>query len=307
MVKATTTLNLSRANRPRPARDEKIVTAWNGLMISAFARAAQALNEPGYAADAERTAYFVERSLFDASTGRLYRSFHDGVRDNQGFAEDYACMIQGLLDLYEATFEVRWLSWALQLQEKQIELFADEARGGFFANTAEDSSVLLRLKEDHEGAEPAASSVSVKNLSRLAAMLHRNEWRNRANDTVRAFAGHLRRDPLAMPQMLAAAGWLEEPPALVIIHGGRDAATVLVKEAWQRFRPRRSLIHVDRESRRFFSERLDIVRNLPADDDTVATGYVCENFSCQLPTSDPVVFAQQLTGSRAGARRSATD
>jgi len=295
-------LGAARGKRPRPARDDKIITAWNGLMISAYARAAQALGDPGCAASAERAASFLKASLFDPSTGRLARSYRSGVRDERGFAEDYAFLVQGLLDLYEATFDVRWLDWAAKLQEKQDELFWDPAAGGYFANAAGDASVLLRLKDDSDGVEPSANSVSLRNLARLSELLNRAEWRERAVRTARAFGPDVDRSPLGLPLLMAAAGWLVGSPKEVLIHGepGSPDTARLVAEAWRRYLPRRVLLLVDRESRGFFAARMPLVADLPAEGGG-AMGYVCENFVCQLPTRDPAAFARLLAGpARAG-------
>ena len=290
-------LREARARRPRPLRDDKIVTAPNGLMISAFARAAQVLDDPACAETATRAATFLRTRLFDVKTGRLARSYCAGRCDERGFAEDYAFLIEGLLDLYEATFDLQWLEWAVQLQEKQIELFWDPAAGGFFANTADDASVLLRLKEDNDGAEPSSNSVAVRNLARLAAMLHRDEWRELAARTARAFGPQLDRAPTAMPLLLAAAGWLETSPQQVLIQGdpASPATTDLVDEVWRRFLPRHVLVRVDPASRAFFAAKLPVVADLPAMAPGMATAYLCENFTCQLPTHDPAVLARLLT------------
>lgn len=289
-----------REQRPRPARDDKIVAAWNGLMISAFARAAQVLNEPSYATMAARAATFLRERMFDPTTATLSRSYRAGARDPRAFSEDYACVIQGLLDLYEANFDVAWLQWAIQLQEKQNELFLDTTNGGYFANTADDRSVVLRLKENDEGAEPAASSLAVKNLVRLSEMLQRDEWRQLARRTALAFVPHLRQTPLAMPQMLASIGWLEGSPQMILIQGdaGADSAARLVRAVQQRYLPRRVLVRIDQKSRAFFAERLELVRDLPPDKPGSAMAYVCENFVCQMPTSDPDTLARLLVGKR---------
>ncbi len=284
-----------RARRPRPRRDEKVVTAWNGLMISAFARAAQILGDESYATSATRAAEFLRARLFEPATGRLARSYAAGRRDESGFAADYAFLIQGLLDLYETTFEVRWLDWAMQLQEKQNELFADAAAGGFF--TGADASLLLRLKEDADDAEPSPNSIAVRNLARLAGIMHRDDWRELAARTARAFGPQLERSPAALPQMLASLGWLEGSPQQVIVQG--EAASVdtarLVQEVWRRFLPRRVLMRVDRQSRPFFEAKVPFIAALPADAGDPPTVYVCENFVCQLPTRDPAVLVKLLT------------
>jgi uncharacterized protein YyaL (SSP411 family) len=296
MHQASTKLLAARELRPRPPRDTKMITAWNGLMISSFARAAQILDEPSYADIATQAADAIRNRLFNPATGRLSRSSRDNIRDELGFAEDYACLIQGLLDLYEATFQVRWLAWAVQLQEKQIELFADAAGGGFFANMAEDKTVLLRMKEDNEGAEPSASSVSVRNLLRLSELFQREDWRLLANRTAQSFHVQLKRDPLSMPQMLASIGLLEGSLKLVLVHGENSAlqTTALMREINSHFLPRRALMRVDSESRTYFEERLEFVRELPPNRPLAATVYVCENYVCQLPTSDPAALAKQL-------------
>ena len=159
-----------RARRPRPHLDDKIVTAWNGLMISAFARASQVLDNPAYLDDAVRAADFLRRHLYREEDGILLRSYREGPAPVEGFADDYAFLIQALLDLYEAGFDPAHLYWARRLQAKQDELFYDPAEGGYFAVSERDTSVLLRLKEDHDGAEPSANSVSALNLARLSAM-----------------------------------------------------------------------------------------------------------------------------------------
>jgi uncharacterized protein YyaL (SSP411 family) len=298
---ASKKLLTARESRPRPPRDTKMITAWNGLMISSFARAAQILNDANYAETAAKAADALQDKLFNAATGRLSRSYAQNKRDDVAFAEDYACLIQGLLDLYEASFETRWLAWAVQLQEKQIELFADEENGGFFASTGEDKTVLLRLKEDNEGAEPSASSISVRNLLRLSEIFSREDWRRLATRSAEAFHAQLSKDPLAMPQMLASMGLLEGSLELVLVHGEKSTplTSELMREVNAHFLPRRVLMRVDSESRAYFEERVEFVRQLPAAEKLGAAVYVCENYVCQLPTSDPAVLAKQLGDERA--------
>ncbi|MCC5021909.1 MAG: hypothetical protein J6386_03485 [Candidatus Synoicihabitans palmerolidicus] len=129
-------------------------------MISAFARAGQIFNEPTYTTSAQRAATFLRTSLYDSTTGHFARSFRDDRRDSGGFPEDYACLIQGLLDLYETDFDPAWLDWALKLQPPQDALFWEDEHGGYFANALSDSTVVLRLKADHDGAEPAATWIA---------------------------------------------------------------------------------------------------------------------------------------------------
>ncbi len=289
-------LNAAREERPHSQLDDKIITAWNGLAISAFARAAQVLGDEGYRTAAERAASFLQARLFEPSTGRLARSYRAGIRDELGFAEDYAFLIQGLLDLYETTFNTRWLGWAVQLQEKQNELFYDSEAGGFFASAADDASVLLRLKQDHDGAEPSANSVAVRNLARLAAMLNRPEWRELAEQTGRAFGAHLERSAAAMPQMLVSLGWLEDSPTEIVIQGeaASPETSRFVAEVWRRYLPRRVLLRIDPQSRPFFASRVPFVAALPSETAAPATAYLCENYVCRLPTRDPAALGRWL-------------
>src|SRR5206468_3897043 len=155
-----------RAQRPRPHLDNKIIAAWNGLMISAYARAAQVLDDPRYLEIATRAARFLWANLYDKKSKLLYRNYREGRSNIEGFADDYAFVIQGLLDLYEASFDVEWLKLATELQETQDRMFFDEKNGGYFSTSGKDKSVFLRMKDDNDGAEPAASSVAALNLFR---------------------------------------------------------------------------------------------------------------------------------------------
>jgi uncharacterized protein YyaL (SSP411 family) len=291
---ARSKLWLVREQRPRPHLDDKIVTAWNGLMISAFARAYRVLGDEAYLAAARRAAEFIRGHLYQENGGTLRRSYRDGPAAVPGFADDYAFLIQGLLDLYAAGFDPAHLLWACQLQEKQDELFLDPAAGGYFAAATGDASVLLRLKEDHDGAEPSASSVSALNLGRLAALRGREDLRARAWQTVRAFGAldDPARTAQTMPLMLVAADFLAHPVTHLVIAGQPDAADThaLLATANAPFLPNLVLMLTDGET------KLDA---LPFLETAVlregrATAYLCADGACQLPTSDPTELAAQL-------------
>src|SRR5213595_2346673 len=149
-----------RNRRPRPHLDDKIIAAWNGLMISAYARAAQILDEPRYLESATRAAKFLRTNLYEEKSKLLFRNYRNGRSDIEGFADDYAFIIQGLLDLYEASFDVEWLKFATQLQETQDGLFIDGKNGGYFSTSGKDKSVFIRMKDDNDSAEPASSSIA---------------------------------------------------------------------------------------------------------------------------------------------------
>src|SRR5207253_4684863 len=196
---------------------------WNGLMISAYARAAQALGEPRYLAVATRATKFLRANLYDQSRNLLFRNYREGRSHIEGFGDDYAFLIQGLIDLYEASFDVEWLKFAIELQETQDRLFFDEKNGGYFSTSGKDSSVPLRMKDDNDSAEPAANSVAALNLLRLAQIRDKKQWEERAEKTVNAFQPTLSRFPSAMPQMLVALDCSSSKPRQIVIAGKKDA------------------------------------------------------------------------------------
>src|SRR4051812_30448647 len=174
--------------RPRPQRDDKVLTAWNGLMIAAFARFASAIvglrgdrqaAEP-YLLAARRAAAFLRERMWSADTRTLLRRYRDGHAEIPAYAEDYASLIFGLLALFQADADAMWLEWAIALQQRQDELFWDED-GGWFSTTGADPTVLVRMKEDYDGAEPSASSISVLNLLVLSHLVEHDGWRERVD------------------------------------------------------------------------------------------------------------------------------
>ena len=286
-----------RAKRPRPHLDDKIITAWNGLMISALARGAQVFGDGAaapsprsgddvagaprpYLQAAVRAAEFVERELHDGKRGVLFRCWREGRGGAEGFAEDYAFFVQGLLDLYEASFDVRWLTWAVKLQAKMDELFWDAGRGGYFNSPANDPHLVLRLKEDYDGAEPAPSSVAALNLLRLAAIFHDDAQRARGLRCIEAFRVQWSRAPHAMPQMLCALELALEPPRHVVLAGDPAAEDfrALAAVLHERLGPRRSILRATAEIP--WSVTMAPVHGR-------AAAHVCEEYACQMPVTEP--------------------
>ena len=252
-----------RAQRPRPHLDDKIISSWNGLMISAYARAAQVMDEPRYLEIATRSANFVRTKLYDPSRKILYRSYREGRSNVEGFADDYAMVIQGLLDLYEASFDVEWLKFAIQLQEIQDRLFFDEKNGGYFSNSGRDKSVFVRMKDDNDGAEPAASSIAALNLLRLSQIYDDPKIAERAKKTIDAFATILLQFPSGMPQMLVAVENSLGKPRQIVIAGKKDSAETkaLLKEVHRHFLPNTIVILADaNEGQKYLGERNEAVR-----------------------------------------------
>jgi uncharacterized protein YyaL (SSP411 family) len=286
-----------RAKRPRPHLDDKITAAWNGLMISAYARAAQVINEPRYLEAATRAAKFLRANLYDEKSKLLFRNYRDGRSAVEGFADDYAFVVQGLLDLYEASFDVEWLKLATQLQETQDRLFFDEKNGGYFTTSGKDASVLLRMKDDNDSAEPAASSVATLNLLRLAQICDDKQLEDRARKTIDAFGPTLSHFPSAMPQMLVALDFSSSKPRQIVIAGKKDApdTKTLLKEAHRHFLPKTIVVLADGgEGQKFLGERNEAIRAMSLVDGKPAA-YVCENFTCKAPVTDSKALSQLLS------------
>ncbi len=286
-----------RSKRPRPHLDDKIITAWNGLMISAFARGAVVLGDPGYLDKASAAARFIQTNLWDEKSKTLYRSFRGGRSQVEGFADDYAFTIQGLLDLYEASFEVNWLKFALELQTSQDRLFLDEKEGGYFSTSGKDKSVVLRMKDDNDGAEPAASSVAALNLLRLGQLQESALLRERGNKTIAAFHAILSRFPSAMPEMLVALDRSLDKPRQIVVAGrpGASDTQALLREVRKHFLPNATVLLADGgEGQAYLGQKLEAVREMKVVKDQAAA-YVCEDFVCKAPVTDAAALAGLLS------------
>ena len=286
-----------RSKRPRPHLDDKIIAAWNGLMISAYARAAQVLDDARYLEIATRAANFLRANLYDEKSKLLYRTYREGRSDIEGFADDYSFVIQGLLDLYETSFDIAWLKFAVELQETQDRLFFDEKNGGYFSTSGKDESVFLRMKDDNDGAEPAASSVAALNLLRLSQL--RDDpaaGRERARKTIDTFATTLSHFPSAMPQMLVALDYSLSNPRQIVIAGKKDSpeTKALLKEVHRHFLPKTVLLLADgAEGQKYLGEKNEAIRAMSPIDGKPAA-YVCENFTCKAPVTNPKQLADLL-------------
>jgi len=286
-----------RNKRPRPHLDDKIIAAWNGLMISAYARAAAILDEPRYIEAATRAAKFLRAKLYDDKSKLLFRNYRDGRSQVEGFADDYAFVIQGLLDLYEASFDIEWLKFALQLQETQDRLFSDEKNGGYFSTSGKDKSVVLRMKDDNDSAEPAASSVAAINLLRLAQFRDDKKLGERARKTIDAFAPTLSHFASAMPQMLVAVDYSLSKPRQIVITGKVDneQTKALLKEVHRHFLPNKLLILADGgDAQKYLGEKNEAIGAMSPIDGKPAA-YVCENFTCKAPVTDPKALSASFS------------
>src|SRR5205085_4420495 len=264
-------------------------------MISSFARGAQVLNDKTYLETAARATNFLRTHLYDQSRKVLGRNFREG-RGGDGFADDYAFFIQALLDLYEASFEIKWLKFALELQSSFDAQFLDSTNGRYFTVTGLDPSILFRMKEDNDSAEPAASSIAALNLAQLAAMRSDSQLLMRAKQTIGAFASQLANFPSALPQMLVAVDFLQRSPRQIVIAGPKNdqRSGALLAEVQRHFLPRTILLLADGGAgQKLLSEtNASLLAMAPINGEPAA--YVCENFTCRAPVTDPRQLAQIL-------------
>jgi len=298
---ARETLYQARKARPAPLRDDKILTAWNGLMISAYARAGLAMDSTPYIEAAARAADFILVNMRDED-GRLWRSYKDDKAENPAFVEDYAFFIAALLDLYEAHGDPRWLREGLALQEILDFHYADRDRGGYFATADDHEKLLAREKPTQDGAEPSGNSVAALNLLRLATFTTDDRFRLAADRLLTGFAPLLTRSPAAVSEMLLALDWrLDRPREVVVVTAGRrDGSEALLAPLRRGFLPNRILAVVPQRGRAHdLEDMLPLVKGKVAQDGR-ATAYVCEHGVCQLPTTDPEVFARQLAAVKPG-------
>jgi len=284
-----------RKTRIPPHLDDKIITAWNGLMISALARAAVILDEKRYLRAANRATDFLLENLL-VQDGKLQRRFRDGEAKYAAGLADYSFLIQGLLDLYLASHDLPRLQQAMELTEKQLVEFTDE-EGGFY-DTPESADLLARLKEAYDGAEPSGNSVATLNFLRLAALTNNQEWAAIAKKSIGSFATILTKYPPAMPLMLSAMDFQMDKPKQIVIVGtpGDPETEALLREVHSRFLPNSILILADgADNQRFLEKQLPFLKTVTKIDGK-ATAYVCENFTCKMPVNTAQELGLLLDG-----------
>jgi hypothetical protein len=292
---ARTQLLAVRRKRIPPHTDTKVLVSWNGLMISAFARAAFVLHEPAYAQQARRAAEFI---LTRMKTGeRLRRSALNGVVTGTDYLDDYAFLAAGLLDLYESTFELRWLREAIGLQHTLETYFWDKDGGGFFLTPADGEQLLAREKPNYDGPEPSGNSVAVQNLLRLAEFTTDDRYREMAQQALRTFAGQLTQTPTSMPRLLTALDFsLDKPKEIVIVTPDAETtAEPFLARLRAVFVPNRILVATPQGSELERQQQTIPLLQFKIAIGGKATAYVCEQQICALPTAEPAVFGQQIT------------
>jgi uncharacterized protein len=284
-----------RQRRPAPLRDDKILAAWNGLMISAFAQAGFALDDSAYLDRAGRAAGFIlERMVVD---GRLKRSFKDGDAHGNGFLDDHAFLVAGLLDLFEATAELRWLTHAIALDRSLALGFDDPENGGFFMTADDHEALIAREKPFLDGALPSGNAVALMNLLRLNTLTLEPSYLNLAEKGFTAFSTAMEANPSAFGEMLLALNdFLHSPRQVIVVTPAGGDADSLAKRLRPVFLPG-SLAMIMTES-----NAAELSRRAPLFREKIAAGgkttaYVCQNGACQLPVTTGEALLQQLTAS----------
>jgi len=280
-----------RALRPAPLRDDKILTAWNGLMISAYAQAAFAFSEPAYAEAAGKAArYILDEMRID---GRLQRSSLKGVASGEGYLDDYAFLIAGLMDLYEATGEIDWLEQAIALDRVLADYFANPP-GGYYLTADDHEGLIVRQQPAYDSAEPSGNSVEAMNLLRLNEFTTEDAYRVRAEATFAQFAGTLASSPTALGEMLRAVRWqLSKPKQILFVAKTRSEARQFASAMRASYVPQRIIAAAGE------SEIAGLAATIPLFEDKLAIGgrptaYVCEERVCKLPAFDAETLVRLL-------------
>ena len=307
LMQARVTLFEARAKRPRPHLDDKVLAGWNGLMIAAFARASRVLsstianvvaNDSGgwrgcspatHLDTARHAAAFLKATMWNADTQVLLRRYRQGEAAIEAYAEDYAFLIFGVLELFQADGDPEWLEWALALQHTQDRLFWDAADGGWFSTTGADPSVLVRMKEEYDGAEPSASGVGVWNLLTLAHLTGEPSYEERAKQVFGAFSARLTSLGRALPFMASALSIAHAPPEQIVVVGavGSSDRDALWSAAHAAYRPFAAVIPMaPGPTQERLAQRMPWLAAMTPRDGAAAA-YVCRNFACEAPTTDP--------------------
>src|SRR5258707_1715494 len=280
-----------RERRIKPARDEKLLTAWNGMMLASFAEASAILERPDYRTVAEANAEFLLTHL--RRDGLLLRTCKDGAAKLNAYLEDYACLIDGLICLYEATGELRWLKASVELSDKMIGQFWDERQGAFFFTGTSHEQLIVRSKDFLDNATPSGNSVAALALLKLSALTGNTDYRRRATTILRLTADQVKRYPSAFGLALCALDFYLSSPKEIAIVGWDDSAEIddLLRVLWHTYLPNRVIASAPKAAH----EALTLVPFLSGRSDAPApTAFVCYDGTCQMPATSPSDFALQL-------------
>ena len=285
---ARTQLFEHREERPRPRLDDKVLTDWNGLMIAAMAKAARVLDAPAYAEAATEAASFMLDTMRDAD-GRLLHRYRNGDTAIRAHLDDYACLVWGLIELYQTTFEAEWLGEALRLTDELLDHHWDDDNGGFFLTADDTETLIVRQKEFYDGAMPSGNSVALYNLVRLGRMAERPDFEERAQRLVEMAAAQVQQQPTGFTGLLVGFDFALGPSQEVVIAGepGAKDTVEMLQKIRSVYAPRKIVL-----LRQTDQDEPPITRYAPFTNEQRgmngrATAYVCEHFQCEAPTTDP--------------------
>jgi len=295
-------LHSVRAKRTPPGLDDKVLTDWNGLMIASLAKGARVLDEPKYSAAASKAAEFILEHL--RKDGRLLRTYRKGQARLTGNLSDYAFLTEGLLNLYEATFDPKWLEEALRLTETCNRFFYDEQGGGYFFTASDAEKLIARSKHPQDGAIPSGNSVQAMNLLRLAVLFDRKDFRAQAESVFRAFAPMVSESPGAFERLDCAVDFYHDRVKEIAIVGDPMSAetNALVRAVYDRYLPNKVVVHAVDKLAETPLHGVTAIPRCPVQPllrgkgriNGRSTAYVCENYRCQLPVTTPEELAKQL-------------
>ncbi len=282
-----------REKRIHPHKDDKILTAWNGLMIAALAKGAQALHEPTYAQAAIRAADFI-LDILRQKDGTLLRRHRLGDAAIPGYLDDYTYFVWGLTELYEASFEVKYLKTALELNKYMIENFWDKKGGGFFFSGAKNEQLIAQTKEIYDGATPSGNSVALLNILRLGRMTGNLDLEKLADQIIKTFGETINHYPSGYTQFMCALDFALGPTKEIVIAGEPDQKDTkqILQEIWKRFLPRKVLLLHSQKDKSIREIAQFVKVQIPIEGK--ATAYICENYACNAPTNDISKIIQLL-------------
>jgi len=285
----------AREKRVKPARDEKVLTAWNGLMLASFAEAAAILNRSDYLAVAKRNARFVLDSLW--RDGLLLRTYKDSQAKLNAYLEDYAFFVEGLVTLFETSGELQWLEAARTLTATMIEEFWDDEEGGFFYTGRSHEELIVRSKDFFDNATPAGNSVAAEVLLRIGLLTDNSDYQRRAATILRLMAPTVQRYGSGFGRLLCALDFYLGTPKEIAIIGDTDApeTQLLINEIWKRYLPNKVVAQASPDAVAA-AATIPLLRDR-SQLDNMATAYVCEHFTCKEPTISPIELASQLLDS----------
>ena len=283
----TKKLYLAREKRIHPLKDDKILTDWNGLMIAAFAKAGDVFNSNDYIQQAEKSAQFILKNLTD-NNGRLLKRYRNGNAGIDAHLDDYAFFIWGLLELYEATFNVTYLTEAVQLSNIMVDEFWDITNGGFFLGSESSEKLIVRAKTGYDGAMPSGNSVAAMNCSKLNRITGETKWAEITDKIFMTFSNEIQKTPSGYASMVNSFLFnIDSPKEIVIVGSSNDDETIkAIKKIKSEYVPSKVIIFKDTDDE---LNKLSPLAKWTVTQETIdekTTYYICQDFACKVPTTD---------------------